>query len=111
MLEIAAHHIQALTMRQTIRMQRDQHAASDCEQPEGQPHADKRQKLLDRRLAARSLRAGEQVDDAPEKIRFGKLRHREQQVGNHKHKRKLALRAEHGQNTEVEARQRHRGIS
>ena len=57
------------------------------------------------------LGLGQHVDDAAKQHRFGKLRHRQGQIGNDKQADQAALVAQLGQDAGVKAQQRHRSKS
>ena len=72
----------ALTVRQPVRMQRDQGPADDGKQSERDPGTQQCQEVGPGRRGAAALGAGQGVDNAAEQDRLGELGCRKRQVGD-----------------------------
>ena len=107
-LEIIRHHGETPTMREPIRMERDQHACADGEKPESHPGDDERRqdRECDRRRSG-NLAARQHIDDAPEQDRLGESRDRPAPHWPGRASRRSEIRAELAENAYIKADQPH----
>src|SRR3954453_2005161 len=106
-LEIVGQHGLAPSVREAVRVQRDQHAAGDGEQPECDPRAEQRRQRAHIGRRVRRLRLHQCIDDAAEQDGLGELSRRECDVCDGENPAEPGLGPKQPQHTRIELKETH----
>ncbi len=107
MLEEGRHDRQPAPVRQSVRMQRDEHAAADGEEPEPDPCSRQRQEIAPGGRDLGRLCARQEVDDAPEQHGLGELGDSEKDVGEGEEPSQPGFRTQLPEHPEIQADEAH----
>jgi hypothetical protein len=103
-LEVVREHRELAAVGEAVRVERDEDAGHDREEPEGRPEARQGDDGVDRLPGARRV---EPVDDAAEEDRLGERGDGEEHVGDGQPDAEPALGPELPEDASVEAQQLH----
>ena len=107
MVEIVRHDGQPAAMGQPVRVQGDKHRRSDGEQAERHPGPQERCEFGPAQRVIFRLSAGQDIDDAAEQDRLGKLGDGQGQIGEDENDRQAPLGAELLQHPQIDLQKLH----